>query len=160
MLIHVAIGKLRGTRPHRHGAEGRNRVFGFDPFLADVGVATIGVAELLRRTGGRGKSVEQRLGGEELDHHTNEVFLTPGRFLIRECRKLIDSRDCHRADQMFQVELVRDQILREGVEKFLASGRVRVANVIDGVDNASAQQVIPDAGGSLAPARRTGCRRR
>ena len=62
---------------------------------------------------------------------------------------LVDARRGNRAQQIAQIELLLDQMLRQGGQQFWIAGWVRQAKVIDGLDQSTPQHVRPGAVGPI-----------
>src|SRR5207247_11202518 len=92
-----------------------------------------------------GKGVEQLLGAQQLGDGVREILVVVLVEVVRLGAKLIGSRVHDDAAQIFHVELVSHEVLGESVEQLVVGRGVGIAEVIDWIDNAAAEQVIPDA---------------
>ena len=122
-------------------------VFAAFGHLGDAGDAGTDVFLFQRERGGEdgAAGVEELLGAEAADDGVAVVVLVAGVGGVGDVAELVDARGGDGADEPVEVVAVFDEVFGQGLEELGVGGRVALAEVIDGVDQAAAEEVEPDA---------------
>ncbi len=89
-------------------------------------------------------AVQQNLGADAADHGFGKVARVGGVGGVRFGGKAVGSGGADVADEAFEIVVVGNELRGEVVEQLGVGGRVRDADVIDGIDDADAHVMIPD----------------
>lgn len=129
----VAVGQLQGAEAHGVG----------------VGSAAVGVATVDFEGGGRGgdlaDGIEQHLGFQSAWDVVGAVAEVGDVFGKGDAAALVGLALQNGAHEGFQVELLLHEVLARGGEERFVAGGIGDAEVIDGLDEATAEKVCPHA---------------
>ena len=117
-MVDLAVGQLHGARARRHAGE------------------------LLRHLGHGADARRAAARPSAASCTACEKYLLSS--LLKSLAlgaELVGPRVHDRADQVLDVELVGDEVLGQGVEQLVVGRRVGVAEVVDRIDDAPAEQV-------------------
>lgn len=131
-------------------AEGAEEVVG-DIAVGDLdGAGALGQAvEFILGLGDLGEGIEHDLGALAAEEGVGEIAFVAAIGVVEVGAELVAAAVADVADEAFEIVLVLGEALAEGVEEFGVGGGVGDADVVDGLDDADAEEVAPDDVGEV-----------
>ena len=108
------------------------------------GKAPIAAGELLGDLGHLRDGIQQHRGRQRLRQRVREVQAIAPVGLVGDARQLVGPGLDDHPHQVFHVMTVDPEVLGQGLEQFRVGGRIGGAEVVHGIDDALAQEPVPN----------------